>query len=692
MGAVMDITDIQSEILARFEQSPVVVWDDPDGEFEDALAGLDLPVGIHILCERDGERFELKHIINGLSSDGRVLLYRREMGSAGSDWFADVVAYAQAFSADIVDSQLRALNAADTPEMRAALRSFAPFLRRKASMARVAHLRAAFAGPRELACAVMAAALGKGIPADADRIIVAYLMAALNEKHGGKAPWELLSAAGALDAFGDMVRSCTGFTGDVTDGVALARHILVSTLGASDSLVQSSAAGVDTVRADRCLEIAREWGRMSDADPDAHRVLLRLAEDVEESCGLAGGLSGLPMMNLVSIPMFPSIDEAIIVQLLHALEGGEDCFDAVIPVIDARRQSPWYADFEPFYSCVRSAAGIVRFQREEHAGFFRASASQVFEGYTNRWFEMDSYYRGFHEAFAHAISLGRDPMDGVLRRVADRVENVYKNWYLGRLSEAWIKASEGDLSLQGYVSGVPRQLDFYLSEVDGLARGRSRAWVIVSDALRYEVAAELSRVLEGATKGKTSLKAVQAVFPSITKCGMAALLPHSVYRLTADASGKAVVPMVDGSMARNRAERQAAIQTYLDANQPGARGVALKADDFVKMSQPQRIEAVRDAAVVYLYHDQIDAIGDKAATEDEVFKACGDAVSELTSLVSLLAGKFSAADVLITADHGFLYTYRPLDAADKVGKAEVSGKVIESAGGMRSRKSEPLQT
>jgi hypothetical protein len=50
-------------------------------------------------------------------------------------------------------------------------------------------------------------------------------------------------------------------------------------------------------------------------------------------------------------------------------------------------------------------------------------------------------------------------------------------------------------------------------------------FIVVSDALRYEVAAELSEKLSHDTKGKSTLEAVQAVFPSIHEIRMAALLP-----------------------------------------------------------------------------------------------------------------------------------------------------------------------
>ena len=678
MGAGMNAADIQAELARKFERGPVVVWNDPAGQFSDVLEGLDLP-GVDMVRERDGERFELKYLLNGDLKGRHVLLYRAgECG--GPDWFADAAVFGQAFSADLAETQLGALHAADTPAMREALRRFAPFLRKKTAMRRLTQLKAAYGEPRELAVAVMAASLGRNVPADADDVITAYLVSALNERRSGKAPWELLDGAGALDTLRDMVADCTGFLGDVEDASALARHILLSTLGDSgaSSVLDGLGALCSPGHAARCLEIALAWVRGTEADDDARAQLLRAVRDTEDACGLGIRFARVPVSALLGVTMFPVADEVILTHWLDAVERGDDCVDEVLQAVAARRSAPWYGCMEPFYNCLRSAAGIMRFQRIHASGFFKASSRAVWDAYTSEWYEMDAGYRRFHAAFSRAIAEGRDVLDDAVRRVAGRVENVYKNWYLSELSTAWMRVSESEFASRGYAEGIPRQLDFYLAEVDGIARGKTTAWVIVSDALRYEVAAELAQRIERETRGRAVIKGVQAVFPSVTECGMPALLPHAVYRMDAGRGGSGLQVTVDGAQVPGTSERQAVIQGYLDANQPGARGVALRADDFVAMSMAERKEAVKDAAVVYLYHNQIDAIGDKPVTEDEVFKACDETIDELTNLVSLIAGKFRATDVLVTADHGFLYTYQPLAATEKLGKDEVCGTVIQA--------------
>ena len=74
-------------------------------------------------------------------------------------------------------------------------------------------------------------------------------------------------------------------------------------------------------------------------------------------------------------------------------------------------------------------------------------------------------------------------------------------------------------------------------------------------------------------------------------------------------------------------------------------------------------ELFRDNDVVYIYHNLIDAIGDKLQTEDQLPKAAEDTIEELTKLVrKLTSANFS--NILITSDHGFLYQHRALDESD----------------------------
>ena len=75
---------------------------------------------------------------------------------------------------------------------------------------------------------------------------------------------------------------------------------------------------------------------------------------------------------------------------------------------------------------------------------------------------------------------------------------------------------------------------------------------------------------------------------------------------------------------------------------------------------------VKGMDVVYIYHDTIDEASHTSDTA--VFAACDKAISELKNLVRIIVNEFGGTNILITADHGFLYTYSPLKEEDKVDK------------------------
>ena len=59
-----------------------------------------------------------------------------------------------------------------------------------------------------------------------------------------------------------------------------------------------------------------------------------------------------------------------------------------------------------------------------------------------------------------------------------------------------------------------------------------RAFVIISDAMRYEIAEELTGYLNGTYRVQAELSSQLGVLPSYTALGMASLLPHSKLEYT----------------------------------------------------------------------------------------------------------------------------------------------------------------
>ena len=188
----------------------------------------------------------------------------------------------------------------------------------------------------------------------------------------------------------------------------------------------------------------------------------------------------------------------------------------------------------------------------------------------------------------------------------------------------------------------------------------------MSDALRFEVGREIADELEREKGGMVKLDSMQAAYPSITEFGMAALLPHRSLQLTKDAN-----VLCDGEPTEGTAAREKIL------NRAHAGNVAISYKTLVSMKQAERREAISGAGVVYIYHNTIDAVGDKAATEDRVFDACEQAILEIKNLVRMITNDMKGTNILITADHGFLYSYKPLDESDKAEREFISGNIIE---------------
>ncbi len=189
------------------------------------------------------------------------------------------------------------------------------------------------------------------------------------------------------------------------------------------------------------------------------------------------------------------------------------------------------------------------------------------------------------------------------------------------------------------------------------------------DAMRYEVAATLAEQLRRETQAKVDLKSMQGIFPTITKFGMAALLPHK--KLTVEqktgATSERLAVLADGqSTEANNRDKLLKVAEE--------KSVALKYKDIIGMKRAERQSLVKGMDVVYIYHDTIDEAGH---LEKDIFGACDEAIDELKNMVRIIANEFGGANILITSDHGFLYTHSPLNEDDKVDETGFVNRIIE---------------
>ncbi len=178
--------------------------------------------------------------------------------------------------------------------------------------------------------------------------------------------------------------------------------------------------------------------------------------------------------------------------------------------------------------------------------------------------------------------------------------------------------------------------------------------MVISDALRYEVADELLRLIRQEDRYEATLEPALAMLPSFTQLGMAALLPHQVLAIAPD--GASV--LVDGASSLGIEPRKKILEQA-----SAGKGTAMRAAELLALGKEESRALIRDYDVVYVYHNRIDAAGDKRETEGQVFEAVEATLEELVRIVKKLANA-NANNILVTADHGFIYQNQALDGSD----------------------------
>ena len=322
-----------------------------------------------------------------------------------------------------------------------------------------------------------------------------------------------------------------------------------------------------------------------------------------------------------------------------------------------------YEEVKDFYEGILQVANMQDFFKEHTTGFHSAQAVKVWKEYTTEYYKMDTYYRLFHRSYGRSLKTYHAKLHDLFRHVMEKAEGLYKNWFLGQLGENWSKVCAEEMEQYGKILEVPQQTDFYKSKVKD---ADNRVFVIISDALRYEVAADLAEQLRRETKSQVDLSSMQSIFPTITKFGMAALLPHE--KLSVKFQGNIVDVFADGKGTESH-DRDRILKSDREDS------VALKYTDLVTAKRSERSAWVKSKNVVYIYHDTIDEASHTSDTL--VFPACDDAMEELKNIVRIITSDFGGTNIMITADHGFLYTYSPLTEDDKADNAGFKNRIIE---------------
>ena len=295
------------------------------------------------------------------------------------------------------------------------------------------------------------------------------------------------------------------------------------------------------------------------------------------------------------------------------------------------------------YDPILAAAELFALRTEHRHSLSFEAPGDLLAAYQKNLYRFDRLYRRFCTKAEPALRQGWD----LLKTLAEKVERVYDQDFLQPLGLEWSRLLDegflGKWSIEDLEDNVlPSQQNFYDNNIRPHLAEHKRAFVIISDAFRYEAAKELTESLNGIYRMDAELSAMLGVLPSYTALGMACLLPHE----TITYSDKGDVLADDNSTAGTEA-RSKQLATV--------GGTACQTKDLRARKLEDAREFTKDNRVVYIYHNVIDARGDSALTEGETFEAVCDCIRELVELVQFCVNRLSAGKVWVTADHGFLF-------------------------------------
>lgn len=230
------------------------------------------------------------------------------------------------------------------------------------------------------------------------------------------------------------------------------------------------------------------------------------------------------------------------------------------------------------------------------------------------------------DALRSLVEIARTRADEFEQRLAERFVDVVK-------------------SRPEALADLPQQSAVFEATVAPLLEDGRKVVLVLADALRYEMGRSLAESLE--EDGETDVTWATATLPTITKVGMAALLPGAEEGIELRVGGGKVAAAIGGTALPTIVERR----KWLEARY-GDRFLDLPLDECLQTSLAMLKERIGEADLILLRSQDIDQIGET------------DSVSHAHSFISHVEQQLHAAtrkltragaeEFVVVADHGFI--------------------------------------
>lgn len=648
----MDLTQVKALLedtfnkeLSEGKKRHIVFWYDDDGEFNEDIDELNIE-NAKIIKLSKNNYFYVKYQLEKVDMYSNYLLYAPfKKPSPKENYLLDILKYSIEFSTDKAAVIMRDLNISDD-SLKRVFREYIKFFNNKERYKIFKGYEIKKYTEERVDVAVLSALCKLPYP-DFDEVLRVLFT---EEDLDNNKYIEAIEKFGRLDALWKLADKYYGYNDKEPTLEKLSVFMLVT-------------------NAAYCLscELPEAWRRyVSSRKPDCVVFLSsfmnhslyssfydRLANSIEGKLKVREYIDSWEMEDYIECDTFKAFDEKIIEKLKEQLILDIGEFEKYRNIIQVRRKKHWYNLFKSEYECIFWAIELFDCWRDVSQNIRQFTPWEFVKEYTKQYYKLDTAYRKFYTSF-----------DGLqnkelLMELKDKVENTYVNGYLNALSIKWCESIE-TLNGKWAIPKMVIQKDFYNTYVKPFKNRGERVFVIISDALRYEAAMEFCDMLNRERKGSCDALFMQGSIPSSTSIGMACLLPHKT--ITIDENYKIYV---DGVSSEGTDNRNKILNNYSQES------IAIQFDDVIEMKREDLRKTFGGKELIYIYHNTIDARGDHDKTEREVFNAVEEAFEELKMLINNLVNNVTATNIIITADHGFIYKRGNLIESEKMSKGSI---------------------
>lgn len=631
------LKDLFSKPLNDGKKRHIVFWYDENEDFIEEIDSFDLE-DVKVIKLNENNAFYSKYYIEKEDTTSNILVYSNmEKPKPNEDWLYDIFCYSEEFSTDRATVIMRELGIKD-PALKEEFELYNTFFKRKERIAAFKNLNISDFTEEKIHIAVLSV-LTKTKVMDFEEVLKKLIKDYLDEDEKS---YESIKKFGSEDELWNLIRKYYGYSFEEKSLERFMATLLITNMNETIKFqLPKQYDSFISKKITNCIVFIDHF--MNNVNDSCYYD--KMQKVIGDKLKINSLLDKSDSDTFISNDTFEEVDKLILRRITNLLKDGVEEYDKFLHIISARRTLHYYRKYKSDYKALKWSINLLKKKKEMDSLIKTEDAYDMVKSYTKSYYYIDKVYRKFYYHYDNCIE------KEVLSDLKDIVENLYNNWYLQELSIKW---NEALLKNDGWrIDGLKQQDRFYSEFVK--YGHKEKTYVIISDGLRYESAEELNILLTNERKGKSELEYIQGVLPSYTKLGMAALLPNK----TIEINDKYDV-LVDGINSTGTENRD----KILKIENP--KSLAIKYDKVMDMKATEIRKAFTGLDIVYIYHDAIDARGDNASTEREVFSATEEAFKEIISLVNKLVNRVSAASIIITADHGYLYKRSAMEESNKL--------------------------